>query len=472
MNFIPRAMASLDPRGVTARRPYAVTGALLFAVKVFLDRFIVAVLGGGDGWNALSYWLPSAVGRPGEPIALHAVALFVAALPFIAIGILLTVRRLRDMRWPVWLALLFFVPMVNLVLFVVLSLFPSFGTETEAAQDGGWFGWLARRLALRSAALSAVIAVVMTVLMAIPLTWLATAYFKNYGWGVFVAQPFLLGLLSATIHGAPQPRSWVSCAGVGLLALLLAATIILLVALEGAVCLLMAAPLATPLVLLGSTIGYSLQRARWRPAEQATRLYAAGWVALPLALGVEQWTQSEPRLMAVTTAVEIAAPRATVWEHVVTFVELPPPEETVFRSGIAYPLRATISGRGVGAVRRCEFSTGPFVEPITVWDEPSRLAFDVVEQPHPMHEWSPYRNLHPAHLEGFFCSRRGEFRLIELGTGRTRLEGTTWYTQRFWPAPYWQQWSDHLVHTIHRRVLEHIRRETESAVNASVRSAQ
>ena len=128
----------------------------------------------------------------------------------------------------------------------------------------------------------------------------------------------------------------------------------------------------------------------------------------------------------------------------------------------SYPVRARIEGRGVGAIRRCEFSTGPFVEPITVWDEPRRLAFDVLSQPEPMRELSPYRDLHPPHLDGFFRSRRGQFLLTRLPGGGTRLEGTTWYEQRLWPASYWQIWSDWLVHTIHRRVLLHIKSEAET----------
>ncbi|MCM2274516.1 MAG: SRPBCC family protein [Candidatus Didemnitutus sp.] len=452
--------ARLDPRGVTTRRDYAVTGIVLLAVKLVLDRVLVATLGGPDIWSALAYWMPSAVGRPDQAaIPGYAVALLISALPFIGVGVLLTLRRLRAAGWPLWLVGLFFVPAINIVLFALLSVMPS--RETPRSEPShGLLGWLAGKLALRSRALSAAVAILLTVLLAVPVTWVATEFFSSYGWGVFVGLPFTLGLMAAVIHGAPEPRTWASCAGVALLALTFSAAAILALALEGAICLLMAAPLATPLVLMGATVGYFLQLMRWGSTNQV-RMYAASWVALPLALASERWTQPEPRLMSVTTTVEIAAPCETVWRHVVTFSELPPPAEAVFRTGIAYPIRASIDGQGVGAVRRCEFSTGPFVEPITVWDEPRRLAFDVVEQPHPMREWSPYRALHTPHLEGFFRSEHGEFRLVPTGSG-TRLEGTTWYSQRFWPASYWQQWSDALVHTIHRRVLEHIRREAEA----------
>jgi len=119
------------------------------------------------------------------------------------------------------------------------------------------------------------------------------------------------------------------------------------------------------------------------------------------------------------------APPERVWRHVIGFSKLPEPDPWYFKLGIAYPRRATIEGTGMGAVRRCEFSTGAFVEPVTVWDPPRRLAFDVESQPPPMHELSPYRHVHPPHLDGYLRCQRGEFRLVALPGGRTRLEGST-----------------------------------------------
>ena len=125
-------------------------------------------------------------------------------------------------------------------------------------------------------------------------------------------------------------------------------------------------------------------------------------------------------------------------------------------------MRAVIDGEGVGALRRCEFSTGAFVEPITVWDAPRRLSFDVTDQPDPMRELSPYRALRPPHLDSAFRARRGEFRLAALPGGRTRLEGSTWYTLELAPGVYWRLWADVLVHAIHDRVLAHVKRLAET----------
>jgi hypothetical protein len=76
---------------------------------------------------------------------------------------------------------------------------------------------------------------------------------------------------------------------------------------------------------------------------------------------------------------------------------------------IADPMRATLDGEGVGAVRHCVFSTGAFVEPITAWDPPRRLAFEVTAQPAPLQEWTPWRRVAPAHLDGYLRSERGEW---------------------------------------------------------------
>jgi hypothetical protein len=144
------------------------------------------------------------------------------------------------------------------------------------------------------------------------------------------------------------------------------------------------------------------------------------------------------------SSVEIDATPARVWENVIAFGELPPPAELIFRSGVAYPQRARIDRSGVSALRHCEFSTGAFVEPITRWDAPNVLSFDVASQPPPMQEWSPYGPIVTPHLYGYFRSVRGEFRLVPLPGGRTRLEGSTWYELDLFPRAYWNLWSDAL----------------------------
>ena len=183
-------------------------------------------------------------------------------------------------------------------------------------------------------------------------------------------------------------------------------------------------------------------------------------------MGFEKAVEPEAPLFAVRSETVVDTPPETVWLHVVSFSELPPPEDWLFKAGVACPTHAEIEGKGVGAIRRCFFTTGAFVEPITIWDEPRVLAFEVTEQPPPMKELSPY-DIHPPHLDGHLQSERGEFRLIPLPNGKTRLVGTTWYRHNMWPASYWQAWSDFLIHRIHARVLRHIKKLAEAEASLS-----
>lgn len=139
----------------------------------------------------------------------------------------------------------------------------------------------------------------------------------------------------------------------------------------------------------------------------------------------------------------------------------------MFRAGVAAPLRARIEGRGVGAVRYCDFTTGSFVEPITAWDEGRRLAFDIARQAPPMREWSPCRDVNPPHLDGYFRATHGEFRLAALPGRRTRLEGRTRYEVDMFPQGYWALAAGRIVSAIHERVLRHIERLAENPQGAA-----
>jgi hypothetical protein len=272
-----------------------------------------------------------------------------------------------------------------------------------------------------------------------------------------------MGMFSVLIFGYAQPKPFAACIGVAMSTATLAGLVILIIAIEGFICLLMAAPIAFVLVFLGAVVGYVIQSRAWLVGQSPT-VGTVLLVAVPMLMAAEWASEEQPALRAIDTEVVIDAPRNKVWQHVIAFPPLPEPDDWVFRTGVAYPLRADIEGTGVGAVRHCVFSTGAFVEPIEIWEPPTLLRFSVTEQPEPMREWSPYE-IHPPHLHHYLDSQKGQFLLERLPDGRTRLVGTTWYSNRMWPAPYWYLWSDFIIHRIHARVLTHIKRlcETEAS---------
>lgn len=282
--------------------------------------------------------------------------------------------------------------------------------------------------------------------------------FEQYGWSLFLGLPVVVSFLSAFAWCFKRQKSFGSAYGISCLSILALGGIIMLFALDGLICLLMALPLAIVLALLGTTLGRGVGSS-FGPAGRST-IASLLCVAFPLLVGFEHATTPPPIIREVTTSVLIDAPIEDVWDTVIAFPKITETPTGIFRFGIAYPVEARIEGRGVGAVRYCTFSTGSFVEPITEWNAPKRLSFDVTENPPPMKEFSIYEDMHAPHLRGQMNSKKGQFRLSQRDN-KVLLEGTTWYSHSISPEFYWGLVSDEIIHRIHLRVLNHIKNHTE-----------
>jgi hypothetical protein len=456
--------------GTIDRWPYFTLGVSLGALKLGLDFTIAARLF-QRSWTPFDYAVPGQwlfALSPEDSFFFRTMLL--VALPFVWCGVALTLRRLRSAGLPLYAVVLFFAPLpVNLLVFLVLSMLPprlASGVVDDEFDESSRSPAYIKKPGMLGKTIpesrwgGAISAIVLPLPFALALTALCTKFLQYYGWGVFVGIPFVLPMISVILYGYHRPRPLADCLWLGMLWLGVAYGAILVAAFEGIICLVMALPLAVPVVLLGSAVGYAIQ-ARTLGASETGRLMLVLIAALPAMIGAEAVSRPEAPRFAVHTSVEVDAGPDRVWRHVVRFDPLPAPVDWAFRAGLAYPVRAEIDGRGVGAIRRCEFSTGPFIEPIEVWDEPRLLRFAVTSNPPPMREWNPFAEIHPPHLDGFLVAHRGEFRLSEIADGRTLLEGTTWYQHHLWPAPYWRLWSDAIIHRIHQRVLDHIKQSAE-----------
>ena len=449
------------PQGTINRKTYVVVGLVGFALKHNLDR-LVATFGFHRPWSLFNYWMPvrdvARVTQLSHSEAVFLASMVAMALPFIWVGVVLTLKRLRSADLPSWLVCLFFVPFLNLAFFLYLSLVPERPTHPPLRTGPRWSPALFMPVsALGSAALTLLI----TVPFGLALVYLGVTTIANYGWGLFVALPFVMGLAASVLYGMRAPRSLGGCIKVACFSVLILGAGLLALAIEGILCLAMAVPIALPLAALGGACGYFVQRQRWS-TQGGAAFVSAVLLIVPGVQVTELLLPHPSSTFVVRSAVDIQAPPQAVWNEVVAFSQIPSPKEWFFRSGIAYPIRAEIQGRGPGAERHCVFSTGAFIEPIQVWDEPRLLKFSVTQNPSPLQEWTPYVHIEPRHLDGYFVSNGGQFLLTPLPNGGTHLEGTTWYQHGLWPEAYWRLWSDAIIHRIHMRVLNHIQSQAES----------
>jgi uncharacterized membrane protein YhaH (DUF805 family) len=426
-----------------SRGQYVRHGLVLMLVKYVVDAALIWLVA-HVMWTPLDYLTTGAMFQRSTLAVAPKPLLSLLAiwtLPFLWIGLTMSIRRALDAGHSAWLAFLFFIPVANYALMAFLSARPrNHSRDMERITRPG-----------QSRLPTALLSIAIGIGLDIGLMLLSVYGLREYGISLFLGTPFAVCAVSAYVFNRRYTATNGETIELVLLILAAAAGVMFTFGFEGAICLLMASPLAIGIGLLGGTVGRAIARHdSGRPTHALLAL-----ILFPAAHPLLE--PGGPAILhEVRSAIEIDAPPEIVWSRVIAFPELPEPSALVRHMGIAYPQRAHIDGAGVGATRYCEFSTGAFVEPITVWDPGRRLSFDVARQPPPLREWSPYANVLPPHLDGFFRARRGEFRFVRLTGNRTRLEGSTWYELRIYPEAYWSIFADVIVGQIHRRVLEHI----------------
>ena len=440
--------------GRTARLRYLRNITLLLAGKYLLDRVILGIAT-GDPWphereliDPLTLVLNTTNSATDRGIAITTVLFFIGL-------VWNSVHRARDAGWGILIGLLTAVPVAHLFVFTALVIAPT-QRHTEVL-DLLQRSRILDRIMPHSKKGSAAAAVFITLLMAIPLGWFSVRVLEDYGWGLFLGLPFVMGVISAWCYNYREAQGVGRSIGVAILSVLITLVLIFFMAMEGILCIAMAAPIAIVMALFGGIAGEALSR-----TSNGQRPALASFILLvPLLMAAGQIERADVPLLSVVTSVTVKAPPERVWKELIAFSEIAPPEEFLFTHGISYPIKARIEGTGAGSCRFCEFNTGAFVEPITTWDEPHLLAFSVKDQPVPMTELSIYEHINAPHVDGYFHSRKGQFRLEARPDGTTLLEGTTWYTHDIWPVWYWRWWSDAILHKVHRRVLDHIRAQCE-----------
>jgi hypothetical protein len=273
----------------------------------------------------------------------------------------------------------------------------------------------------------------------------------DYGWSLFVLLPLIQGAMAAIVVGWKQQRpnrDGLSAAGYGLAASIAS---LMLFAREGAICVVMAAPLVIGISLLGAALGNSIIRTRWT-WKHRQGVFVSLLMIAPLAMFAERANPVDPGARTVSTAIVANAPPEKVWPLLFNIGSLPEPDFWLFRAGVAHPNGT----RTEAGIRYCRLSTGDMPEAIIASEPNRRLAYRVLWTPPNMTEMNPFAEVHAAHLSGHFEVDHGEFLLIPLPGGRTKIVGTSWYHHRFAPAWYWSMWTDSVVHQVQLRMLSAI----------------
>jgi hypothetical protein len=384
--------------------------------------------------------------------------LLLAALSYLLIATwaltALTFRRAADAGIAEGMAVLAIAPLFQLPAILIGCLAPSRNMQAPSpasnggAQDHGW-----------AAAAQGVVAGMALALIAVALGALV---FGTYGYGLFVASPFVIGITTAYLANRKGDLGGSRTAGLVAGATALGGIALVIAALEGLVCIVLASPLGFGVALAGGVCGRAIALARRRSAAQTVPALAL----LPLVFALESAVQTTTSFDTVQT-IAVNAPPEAVWQAIVHMAPIEEPPALQFRLGVAYPLSGELLGEGVGATRRGVFSTGTAIERVTEWIPNRKLAFAVLTDVPAMRELSPYEHVHAPHVVGYFNSRLTSFELVPRSDGGTDVVERTSHELKLEPVLYWLPVARWVVQQNNARVLAHIRRQAERSAAAA-----
>jgi uncharacterized membrane protein YhaH (DUF805 family) len=430
--------------------PYA-----LWSLGVFFSQHLaVLVVSGAQGHRLAAEWsfylMPL---RSLVTLERASSIMLIAALAYLLIAAwalaALAFRRAADADLSEGIAVFAIAPIVQIPAILFLCFAPSRSAQDRppAAADAGAENreW--------AAAAQGVVAGMALTLFAVAAGALV---FGTYGFGMFVASPFVIGATTAyfanrkiDLGGSRTAVLVAGAAALGSIALVMAA-------LEGIVCIVLASPLGLGVALIGGLLGRAIALSTRRSPAQTLSAFAL----LPLIFALES-------VLATTTSfdteqtIEVNAPPAAVWNAIVRMETISAPLALPFRLGVAYPLGGEFLGEGVGTTRRGEFSTGTAVERVTEWVPNRKIAFVVVTDVPAMRELSPYRHVHAPHVVGYFRTTYTSFELAPRLDGGTEIIERTSHELKLEPALYWLPMARWIVHENNARVLAHIRQQAE-----------
>jgi uncharacterized membrane protein YhaH (DUF805 family) len=234
MNKTIGLLAGLRTR--VPRRPYIAWGLGLGVAKFLVDTAVVYGFS-HRVWSPLGYVVPSIVLRRdavgAAPEAMH-VLLVVLALPFLWIGLSMSVRRAADASVSPWVGVGFLVPILNYLTILYLCLQPTRNVRTwEPAAVGAFRPPTSHdapptTVALPSTVTSALLGVLASFVLGLAMLGFSVYGLGVYGQALFFATPFAMGATTAVVYNLRVTRGLGETIGLAIVGTLLAGSTLLL----------------------------------------------------------------------------------------------------------------------------------------------------------------------------------------------------------------------------------------------------
>lgn len=266
---------------------------------------------------------------------------------------------------------------------------------------------------------------------------------QSMGYVLFLGVPFVVGVALGFLTNG---RAWMLLV-LGLTAVSCLAFMLISMSLAGAFCGLMLAAIFLGPVFVGLLVGCAV---KWTAGEASwdRRRYAILGVIALLPMGGERIERRWPparEVVEVRTSALLPADCPRTWHTLQFYEEVTHEPPLLLKLALPRPVRVEgAANRPVGHALRCVYRRGYLEKVIIERDEPRRLAFLVTEQ--------------RIGFESEVALLDGRFELKPAGASQCRVTVATRYRRLLRPAWLWEPTEHLVIHTLHRHVLEGMRR--------------
>lgn len=286
--------------------------------------------------------------------------------------------------------------------------------------------------------------------------WFTLVDNGNYGTTLFFAIPstiaFLIGY-SKTYNGGLTATIKKGLKGFIVIAVSIAifCGLLILIGLEGAICVLM----AYPFFVIPMTIAYGIGLFIGN-ADKSIKRNSIILIILmnPTTYIYDSYT--EPIKQEITTELVVNISKEKIWQGLSSEIIFENRPKLLFDKGISYPKSIQLNKNGDNLNYLCITNNDTINLDIVAFKKETQVTFKPRTQTIPMRELTPYDSIDAEHLHNYFFVNYGQISLETLDDNTTKIIARTSYNYKIAPKWYWKLWSNYTINEMQLHVLNSI----------------
>ena len=225
--------------------------------------------------------------------------------------------------------------------------------------------------------------------------------------------------------------------------------LLILIGIEGAICILMAYPFLVLPMFFAYLIGIAIGK-----SDSKNKMNSFYFILLLNPVTYIYDSYQTPIKDEVKTELIINKPVESIWKNLTTEIKFKKTNNFLFEKGITYPKSIYLNNNQGIKTYDCYTNNDTISLRIDELIIDKKVKFHLNRQTIPMKELSPYDEVKAEHLHNYFKVNYGEIILEPINKTKTKMIAITSYEYQIAPKWYWQLWSNQIINKMHLHVLE------------------